>query len=245
MKREYVFLGVVLIIGSTYVIEYLADLRYPVNELTLTGLKGLNLGENQTYSFIRGLERVGNHTYVVSKVPGGGYRMQAWTWVSTEEGSVELASSFVFGPNHTPRSYFLAIEEEGEYSFVNVSFEGGMVNSEVLFQGDVVSLSEEFPSGSFLAENNMPGFWGILLGSAELERGQRYSALVYIPQGGKMFKLQFYVSPNLQTINVGGEDLTCMVVQESTLDLKFYFNEGRMVQMRNDDQDLVFNLLPS
>jgi hypothetical protein len=86
----------------------------------------------------------------------------------------------------------------------------------------------------------MPGIWEMFLIAAELEIGERYTADVYIPQGGTVFDLELYVNNNPQTITVDDERLSCTVIQETTLDLRFYMYEGKLVQMRNDDQDLIF-----
>jgi hypothetical protein len=86
----------------------------------------------------------------------------------------------------------------------------------------------------------MPGLWEIFLLSAELEIGTRYNAHAYIPQGGTLFSLEFYVQNSPQTITYNGQQLSCTVIQENTLDLRFYFYEGEMIQMRNDDQDITF-----
>jgi len=112
--------------------------------------------------------------------------------------------------------------------------------SKISFNNDTVTTSNEFPEGTFLVENNMPGLWEILLISSNMEQGQRYNAMVFIPQGGSLFNLEFYVNNDLQTLNLNGEQYSCTVIQESRLELRFYIYEGTLLQMRNENQDVIF-----
>ncbi|MBE0634330.1 hypothetical protein IH574_07130, partial [Candidatus Bathyarchaeota archaeon] len=93
---------------------------------------------------------------------------------------------------------------------------------------------------AFLVENNMPGFWDILLRSTELKEGQRYKAQAYIPQGGRMFDLEFYVNEGTKPLTIDGDEYACTLIQESKLSLSFYMYEGELVQMRDTGQDIIF-----
>ena len=146
----------------------------------------------------------------------------------------------LIGAQCMPKDYMLIVEQGGESNIIHVEFTGGEVVSEVTLENETITLSDEFPVSGFMTENNMPGVWEVLLLSGDLEQGARYAAQAYIPQGGAVFDLEFYVQSDTQNIFIDGEEVPCIVVQESTLDLRFYLSEGRLVQMRNDDQDLVF-----
>ena len=240
MKRSYAVAGIIIILASTFLIEYYTNTRFPTHDYRLVGVPELEIGETRTFSYTRALDQVGTYSYTISGKQDGLYTMDSVTDVSFEGERIILEGSFVFDEMFKPREYVLVVDQGGSSNEINVTFSDGNVVSTVTLQNDTVTLSDEFPSTAYMTENNMPGFWEILLISADLEMGARYSAEVYIPQGGVLFDLEFYVQNDPQSINVGGEQLSCTVVQETTLDLRFYLCEGELVQMRNDDQDLIF-----
>ena len=233
-------LGIIIILSATLLIEYYTNWRFPARELDLTGVPSLEVGKTHSFSYEYEFERVGTYTYTITAKEGNLYTMLSNTEVSFEGERILLESSFVFNEQYTPESYLLTINQGGEISTINVTFMDGKVISMVSINNDTVTLSGDFPEGSFLSEYNMPGLWEILFISSRLERGSRYTAQVYIPQGGDLFDLEFFVSNDLQNINVNRESLECLVVNESKLDLRFYLFENELVQMRNNDQNVIF-----
>ena len=161
------------------------------------------------------------------------------TEVSNEDKILLLEGSFVFNTEFNPESYELHVDQDGEITLITVEFSDLNVTSRVMIGEETTVISDVFPKNAFLVENNMPGFWEILLLSAELERGSRYDANVYVPQGGAIFQLEFFVYNDLQTIWVGGQQLDCLVISESNLELSFYFYDSELVQMRNEEQDTL------
>ena len=240
MKRSVIIAGVLIILASTFLIEYYTNMRFPTQEYPIVGVPELTIGETHTFSYAKELDQVGTYRYTITGKQGGLYTMVSTTDVSFEGQNILLETNFVFDEQYRPEEYHLTVEQAGDINEIHVTFIGGDVVSTVSFQNESVTLSDEFPSNAFMAENNMPGVWEILLISAELEMGSRYAAEVYIPQGGTMFDLEFYVQNTPTTITIDGEQLSCMVVQETSLELRFYLYEGKLVQMRNDDQDLMF-----
>ncbi|MCW4013244.1 MAG: hypothetical protein NWF07_09680 [Candidatus Bathyarchaeota archaeon] len=243
MKRIYVIVGILLILGSSYAIEWYTDTRYPPQDIVITGVPDLEIGEQRTFSYMHEMELVGSTSYTLVAKEGNIHTLVCTTEVTSEGKLLELESSLIFDELYNPIDYKLHVDHEGEINQINVTFSDSQIISSVLFANETVTLTDDYTGDVLLTENNMPGFWEILLLSAELESGERYVVDAYIPQGGMVFELEFYVNPNPQTISVSDEYISCTVIQESTLDLRFYFNEGRMVQMRNDDQDLTFTLI--
>lgn len=240
MKRSYAVAGVIIILASTFLIEYYTNSRFPTLDYPLTGVPELEIGETRTFSYTRALDQVGTYSYTITGKEDGLYTMSSLTDVSLEGERILLESSFVFDEDYRPQDYNLVVAQGGATNEIQVTFSEGNVTLTVKLENDTVTLSDAFPSTAFMTENNMPGLWELLLISADLETGARYVAEVYIPQGGAMFDLEFYVQNDLQSIIFDGEPLSCTVVQETTLDLRFYLYEGELIQMRNDDQDLIF-----
>jgi hypothetical protein len=245
LKRSYVIAGVFIILASTFLIEYYTNTRFPTQEIIISNVPELEIGRVHTFSYEHELELVGTYSYTITSKQGDLYTLVSSTDVTVEAGSIQLESSFVFDEQYKPEEYILTVDQDGDINEFEVSFTGGNVVSNVTFANETVTLSEEFPEGAYLVENNMPGFWEILLLSSDLDIGARYTAQVYIPQGGTLFELEFYVQNDPQTITVEGKQLSCTIIQESKLDLKFYLYNGEMVQMRNNDQDIIFTRLPN
>jgi hypothetical protein len=243
LKRIHVVAGILLILGASFAIEWYTNTRYPTQDLAITGVPELEQGEKRTFAYMHELELVGSTSYTLVEREDNIHTMVCSTEVTNEGKLLELESSFTFDNQYNPIDYRLHVDQDGDINKINVTFTGSQIISTIMFSNETVTLTDDYTDAVFLTENNMPGFWELLLLSAELEDGERYVVDAYIPQGGKIFELEFYVNPNPQTIQVSGEYISCTVIQETTLDLRFYFYEGRMVQMRNDDQDLTFTLI--
>jgi len=243
LKRRYILLGLILILAATLLIEYYTNWRFPKQDLILVGVPTLEIGKSQTFSYDYQLERVGTYSYTITGKEGELYTMVCNTDVNSSGQIIHLESNFIFNDQYKPNSYLLTVLQGDEVNMIDVSFENGNVISKVSFNNDTVTTSNEFPEGTFLVENNMPGLWEILLISSNMEQGQRYNAMVFIPQGGSLFNLEFYVNNDLQTLNLNGEQYSCTVIQESRLELRFYIYEGTLLQMRNENQDVIFTRL--
>ena len=204
----------------------------------------LEIGETHTYSYSRAYDQVGTYSYTITGKEDGLYTMVSNTDVSFEGQRILLDSLFVFDEDYKPHMYGLVVDQSGSTNEINVTFSDGTIVSTVTLENETITLSNEFPSTAYMTENNMPSIWEILLISADLEPGARYAVEVYIPQGGAMFDLELYVQNDLQTITLDGEEYSCTVIQENTLDRRFYLYEDQLIQMRNDDQDLIFTLIP-
>ncbi len=243
MKHIYVVAGILLILGATFAIEWYTDSRFPTEDLVITGVPELEIGATKTFSYIHEMELVGTYSYTVTDVDDDRYTMISTSDVTNDDMRLLLTSSYVFDTLYTPKYYTLTVDQEGNINQINVTFTDTEILSVVSFLNETVYLTDTYSEGVLLTENNMPGFWELLILSSEMKAGQRYALEVYIPQGGSTFELEFYVNPKPQTVTVDGERLSCTSIHESTLDLRFYLYEGRMVQMRNDDQDLTFTLI--
>jgi len=242
LKRRHAIIGILLIFASTFIIEHYMETRYPVEELTITGLQIPAINEQRVFTYEHELEEVGTYSYTITGLGDGTYSLNSVTNVSYIEANIQIWSSYKFGEDYNPVDYSLKADQNGAISKINITFSQGVATSTVSVANETVTSSSKVTDMVLLAENNMPGYWELLLLSANLTKGQRYSAQVYIPQGGGVFDLEFYVDPSPRTITIGGERLSCLLIQESTLDLKFYIYEGRLVKMRNDDVDIVFTL---
>jgi hypothetical protein len=242
LKRSYVIAGIFIILASSYLIEYYTNTRFPTQNYPLAGVPELEIGKTKTFLYLRQLEVVGTHSYTVTDKTGGLYTIESNTDVTYQGERIELDNVFVFDELFNPEQYNLFVELGDDYNEIQISFTDGTIVSRIISVNDSVTFSEDFPDGTFLTENNMPGIWEIFLISADFEMGERYTAEVYIPQGGRIFELEFYVNSNPKTLTIDGERISCTVIQETTLDLKFYLYEGELVEMRNDDQDVVFTM---
>jgi hypothetical protein len=243
LKRSTVFLGVFIILASSFLIEYYTNTRFPTNDLVVSHVPELEVGRVHRFSYVHKLVDVGTTTYILTKKQGDMYTLESSSDVMTESGRIQLESNFIFDEWFKPKSYILNVDQNGELDEIEVNFTENKVVSKVTVANETVTLSDEFPETAYMVENNMPGFWEILLLSSDLDMGARYTVKVYIPQGGTLFDLQFYVQNDPKTITVEGQQLSCIVIQESTLDLRFYIYDGKMVQMRNEDQDIIFTRL--
>lgn len=243
MKRIYLVAGLILILGASLAIDWYTNTRFPAEEITVTSLPELEIGETRTYSYVREMDEVGTHSYTVTGKEGNYYTVVSSTDVTVEEKNLKLESVFIFDTSLTPSDYRLTVMQDDVINQINVSIIGNQIISKITYSNETATLEDDYIEGIVFTENNMPGLWELILRATEMKSGGRYKLDAYIPQGGTVFDLEFYVNPNTQNIYIGGEQLSCTVIQETTLDLRFFIYDGRLVQMRNDDQDLTFTLL--
>lgn len=229
-----------LILGGTLAIEWYTGTRYPTEELIITGVPELELGVTHTFSYEREIENAGTTSYIITEYGDGLYKMVSETDVNNGEQHIQLVSIYEFNADYSPIDYDLKIDQEGDITLINVTFTDSNIIATIAFDDQNVTLIKENTKEMLVTENNMPGLWEVLLLSAEFEQGKRYTANVYIPQGGDVFELEFYINADTSNIYIDGEPYACTVIQETSLDLKFYIYEGELVQMRNDDMGLIF-----
>ena len=240
MKRTHLAIAIILILSSSYAIEYYTNWRFPKEELVFTGVPELEIGVTHRFTYLKQLEPVGTYSYTITGKSNEVYTMTSITNVSTDDNRIRLDRTYLFDEQYKPEHYSLTASHGTENETFDISFTGSTITSVIHLENKTVTLTDEMPEGGFLLESNMPGFWEILLLSTDLESGQRYVAKAYIPQGGSVYDLEFYVSPGIKNINVNGEQLPCTLIQESKLSLNFYMYEGKLVEMKDTNQDLIF-----
>jgi hypothetical protein len=166
--------------------------------------------------------------------------MTGKTDVTSEEGRLQLTAEYIFDDSFKPEGYTLMVLNNNETTEISTEFSPVEIITYVTYQGVTLNITEDYIDGILLIENNMPGFWEILLNSITLERGVKYSGNIYIPQGATVFPINLVVNRKPQNVWIDGEQLSCTVVNEADLDLSFYIYERELVQVRNDSQDVWF-----
>ena len=243
MKNRWVLVGLALIIGGVLFIDYIAQLLYPSVELGAVNVPD-TLSGTHTYNFYKDTAFVGTYTYSVSKVPraqGTVFAMSSGTSITFEGKSLTLEGLYRFNSGFRPVSYGLNVTEGGEVTYFVCDFKPGTVTTTVRFQGEIADVVTEVGEGTLLVENSMPGYWEILLQSASLERGRRYTLGLFIPQAARVFQVTLFVENDLEQVRVEDRTLECMVVKASELGLAFYVHQGELVQYRDEAQGVVMN----
>lgn len=238
MKRTTLIGAIVLIFAVTFAIEYFVGRQFDTGELTVSGVN-METGVTHQFLYLKSMENVGTYTYSVVE-DGGDYLMTGSTDVSNDGKRIQLDAVFTFTDQLEPVEYEVQAISDGDESSIRVEFSDSDIISWVTVDDVTLNITEEYVDGVFLVENNMPGFWEIILNSVTLEEGVKYNGNIYIPQGAVVFPITLVVSKDPQNIWVDGVQLSCKVVKEADLDMSFYLYEGELVQLRDDTQDLMF-----
>ena len=238
MKRIYLVAGIILIFGATYAIEYYANSQFSTQELVVSGISGYEIGVAQTFNYFKDEEKVGTYTYTVDEY-GDNFIMTSLTDVTYGGRDLELESVYTFDDSYSPESYALTVISDEGVTEISTTLSNRNITTSVTSEGVTVDIPGEYVDGMFLIENGMPGFWEVLFNSVELERGVKYTAIVYIPQGAMAFDVNLVVRKQYQLIWVGDERLACTVINEANLELSFYIYEGELVEMRSESQGTV------
>ena len=238
MKRIYLVAGIILIFGAIYAIEYYANSQFSTQELVVSGISGYEIGVAQTFDYFKDEEQVGTYAYTVEE-SGNNFIMKSITDVTYGGRDLELESVYTFDDFYSPESYALTVISEGDVTEIISTVSNGKIVTSVTSEGVTVDITDEHVDGMLLLENGMPGFWEVLFNSVELERGVKYTAIVYIPQAAMVFDVNLVVSKQDQLIWVGDERLECTVINEANLELSFYMYEGELVEMRGESHGVV------
>jgi len=238
LKPIYLVAGIILIFSATYAIEYYANSQFSTQELVVSEISGFEIGVPQTFNYFKDEEKVGTYTYTVDEY-GDNFIMTSLTDVTYGGRDLELESVYTFDDSYSPESYALTVISDGGVTEISTTLSNRNITTSVTSEGVTVDIPGEYVDGMFLIENGMPGFWEVLFNSVELERGVKYTAIVYIPQGANAFDVNLVVSKQDQLIWVGDERLACTVINEANLELSFYIYEGELVEMRSESQGTV------
>ncbi len=238
MKRIHLLAGIILIFGATYAIEYYANSQFSTQELVVSGISGYEMGVVQTFDYFKDDELVGTYSYTVDE-SGDNFIMTSNTDVTYKGRGLELECVYTFDEFYSPESYALTVISEGEVTEITTTVSNGNITTSVTSEGVTIDIIDEYVDGMLLIENAMPGFWEVLFNSVELERGFKYTAIIYIPQAAMVFDVNLVVSKQDQLIWVGDERLDCTVINEADLGLSFYMYEGELVEMRSESQGVV------
>ena len=243
MKNRWVLVGLALILGGVFFIDYIAQFLYPSVELGVVSVPDA-LSGTHTYNFYKDTAFVGTYTYSIAKVTGAQgivYAMRSETSITFEDKSLTLEGFYRFNSGFRPVSYGLNVTEGGEVTYFVCDFKPGAVTTTVRFQGETADVVTEMDEGTLLVENSMPGYWEILIKSASLERGRRYTLGLFIPQAARVFQVTLFVENDLEQVRVEDKTLECMVVKASELGLAFYIHQGELVQYRDEAQGVAMN----
>ena len=82
-------MGIILIFGATYAIEYYANSQFSTQELVVSGISGYEKGVTQTFNYIKNEEKVGTYVYTVDEY-GNNFIMTSITDVTYGGRDLEL-----------------------------------------------------------------------------------------------------------------------------------------------------------
>lgn len=237
MRRQWIVAAIVLILGASVLVELYLNRLYPETGIEIT-LPELQVGEEHVYTFYREGQLVGTHRYIITGRWGEGasaeYTMSSTTDITYEDKSLLLHSQYVFDHLYRPQGYALNATDEDKHTRLRAAFTPHLVEIIVDSGGEVMELTEQVAEGTLLIENQMPGYWEVLLQSSTLMPGKRYMVDAFIPQLGSAAKLTLTVDRGTSKVRHEGTELDCKVVREANQGLIFYLYGGELIQYRDD-----------
>ncbi len=242
MRRQWIVAGIVLILGASLLVELYLNRLYPETGIEIT-IPDLQFGEEHVYSFYREDQLVGTYSYVISGREGGGasaeFTMISTTDIVYEGKNLLLRGEYVFDHLYRPLGYALNVTEEDKNTRFRAVFGQDDVDVTISSDGDFVEFTEQIAEGTLLVENQMPGYWEILLQSSTLMPGKRYVVDTFIPQMGTVVRLTLTADRGTSKVRQDGVELDCKVVREANLGLMFYLYDGELIQYRDDENGVT------
>jgi hypothetical protein len=243
LNKKILLIGLVAIIAGSMLIDYYADLLYPLVELGELTVPDLEVGESSRFDFFKDDSMVGSYTYSIVEVDelgaGKTYTTRHMTEVSYGGESILLEGLYRFDSSYKPIWYSLNATTDEGVQTIMCSFNPGSVTISLTYQGTTTELTQELPEGAVLVENSMPGYWELLFRSTTFEHGKRYSVDALVPQAGRVVHLTLVVEKDLSQERVGDQVLECTVIKDADYSLTFYIYNGEFVQYRDEAQGVL------
>jgi hypothetical protein len=225
---------------ASFVIEYYTNKQFPEEEVVVKTLPEYQTGELNTFSFIRQGIIVGNFSYILEKNVSV-YSVSASTEVEYEGKTTQIESSYLFGATLNPLDYFVHIDSGGEITDIECEFTESQVLTTVDFKNQTVNLETDLPENVLLVENNMPGYWELILQTLELVPDIRYKLRVFVPQAADVFTITLTVDDNPVNLNIEGVDYECQRIREVDRQYTFLLYEGHLLEFKDDGQEISFH----
>lgn len=238
-NRTHLIAVICIIFVASFVIEYYTDQRFPEVEVNVKTLPDYATGVTSTFSFVREGSKVGTYSYDVEKTDVG-YVVVSETQVEFEEKSTLIQGTYTFGATMNPLDYSLQIDSAGEPTEIVCTFTDNQVITTVNFENKTVDIEAELPENVVLVENNMPGYWELLLQTVDLEPGKRYILQVFVPQVANVVSVTLTVDKNPVKLNIDGVEYECQRIREIDLHYAFFLFDGQLLEFRDDGQDIRF-----
>ena len=238
-NRSRLLAVIVIIFVASFVIEYYTNKQFPEEEVVVKTLPEYKTGELNTFSFIRQGITVGDFSYILEKNISG-YSVSTSTEVEYEGKTTQIESSYQFGATMNPLDYFVHIDSGGEITDIECEFTESQVLTTVDFKNQTINLETDLPENVFLVENNMPGYWELILQTLELKPDIRYKLRVFIPQAADVFTITLTVDDNPVNLNIEGVDYECQRIREVDRQYTFLLYEGHLLEFKDDGQEISF-----
>lgn len=239
ITRTHLIAVVIIIFAASFVIEYYTDQKIPEVDVSINTIPEYSTGVTSSFSFVRQGSEVGTYSYEVVK-RGVGYTVMSETRVEFEEKKTNLQSNYTFGDKLNPLDYSLHIDSAGEVTEIVCTFTDNQAITTVNFENKTVDIDADLPDNVVLVENNMPGYWEILLQTVDLEPGKRNIIQVFVPQVANVFPVTLTVDKNPVNLDIDGEEYECQRIREVDLQYAFFLYEGLLLEFRDDAQDIRF-----
>ena len=238
-NRTHLVAVIVIIFAASFVIEYYTNQQFPELDVKVTTLPDFTTGVRHTFSFVRQGSNVGTYSYYLEKTVTG-YSVMSETQVEFEEKSTFLQSNYTFGATMNPLDYSLFIDSGDEPTEIVCTFTDNQVVTTVNFENKTVDIDAELPENTVLVENNMPGYWELLLQTVDLQPGNRYMIQVFVPQVANVVPVTLTVDKNPVNLNIDGVVYECQRIREVDVQYAFFLYEGQLLEFRDDGQDIRF-----
>jgi hypothetical protein len=246
MRRIWIFILSIAILGGAVIFELWTNVLYPIFDLEPGALPPLTVGVEREYDYFKDHERVGSYSFLVESrgtyKQSEAYFTRSKASITYGETSAELESVYIFSEELAPLEYRLNTSIGGENQSIDCFFEDRSVNGTFVLGDDVVQESAELPESTVLIDYLMLGHWDLLFKSSPLEPGKRYKVNAYIPQSLSYTSLELYADKNTNTIEIGGVEYMCRVVKATALNLVFYIYEGDIVQLEDTEQSIIVSI---
>lgn len=241
MRRIWVFIISFAILGGVALLELWSNVQFPMTDLEPGILPSLSVGVIKEYDYFKDDERVGSYVFwVESKGTYDGrdaYFTRSRTSIVHGDGSVELEAVYIFGEELAPYEYRLNASLDNETQFIACFFDGWSVNGTLVIGENIVEENHlELPNGTVLIDYQMLGHWDLLFKSSPLEPGKRYTLNAYMPQALSQRYLELIAEKKLKTVEIGGVEYECNIVDAPALNLVFYIHGGEVIQLVDTEQ---------
>ena len=240
-NRDVLLLGAIILAGAIAV-ELYTNFANPLIDYKPDNYTSLIVDTPQQFDYYKEGTLIGTYTYTLNTKTSGSstlHTLQTSVDITYKDQPLTLETTHRFLNEVSQVSYTVNFDIGGVTTNLLCNFLGGKVLITTSSQGKNQTTTMTLPANTVIIDNNNPAHWELLMKSFNAEAGKKYGINTFTPQGAVAQKIEFGVDTSHQYVNIDTKSYDCIVAREPNFQIALYFNNGNLIQYKNDAEGII------